>query len=464
MMEIKNPYTGIAYGALHETSLDQIDDLLKVAHKARYEIDGNARACILNQFAERLLADKELKEICARTITDESGLALKDTLYEVERVIQTAKAAALVAQRIEKDTTHRYVIGQSSEGNPKLTVITEPLDLVVGITPFNHPMNQVAHKVFPAIAAGASIVLKPSEKTPLSALLLRKLLTEAGLPENLFTVVINHNIPETVRLLVTHPLVDLVSFTGSRDVGISIAQTMALGNNALKRFIPELGGSSAFIVDTDADISLAATLAVKGCFKNSGQRCTSIRRIIALQPIADEFAKKFIEETKKLTYGDPYNPSTDMGTLINEEAARRVETRVAASLRDGAKLLLGHKRNGALYTPTILDHVSPNSQLVRHETFGPVGPIIRARDLDHALVLANDTDYALAGAIVTRNRETAMRAARALVVGQFSWNGIPGHRTEAAPFGGFRGSGNGQKEGAVLAAESMRRVRTLYEH
>ena len=294
MMEIKNPYTGASCGAIQETPLEKIEGVLVAAHRARYKIDGQGRARILRTFAERLAADKNLRELCAKTITDESGLSQKDTLHEVERVIQTAKAAALVAEHIDDDTTEKYLTAKPAVSTgAKLRVITEPLDLVVGITPFNHPMNQVAHKVFPAIAAGASIVLKPSEKTPLSAILLRTLLMDAGLPENLFTVVINSNVPETVRRLVTSPLVDLVSFTGSIAVGVSIAEIMTMGGNALKRFIPELGGLSAFIIHTDADVPLAATLAVKGCFKNSGQRCTSIRRIIALEPIADEFAQQF---------------------------------------------------------------------------------------------------------------------------------------------------------------------------
>src|SRR3989344_4877217 len=216
MMEIKNPYPGASGGAIQETPLEKIEGVLVAAHRARYKIDGQGRARILRTFAERLAADKNLRELCAKTITDESGLSQKDTLHEVERVIQTAKAAALVAEHIDDDTTEKYLTAKPAVSTgAKLRVITEPLDLVVGITPFNHPMNQVAHKVFPAIAAGASIVLKPSEKTPLSAILLRTLLMDAGLPANLFTVVINSNVPETVRRLVTSPLVDLVSFTGS---------------------------------------------------------------------------------------------------------------------------------------------------------------------------------------------------------------------------------------------------------
>ena len=183
-----------------------------------------------------------------------------------------------------------------------------------------------------------------------------------------------------------------------------------------------------------------------------------------LKNIADEFIKKFVANTEKIKYGDPYDLGTDMGTVINEEAATRIQDRVKKAIQDGAKLLYGNKREGALYSPTILDNVSVSSELVDCETFGPVAPIIRARDLDEALQIAKNTKYALAGAIATKSRDTAKRVADALIVGQFSWNGIPGYRTEAAPFGGFKHSGNGEKEGIVLATRAMRKIRTFYEH
>ncbi|HEY4477421.1 MAG TPA: aldehyde dehydrogenase family protein [Candidatus Paceibacterota bacterium] len=454
MIEIHNPYTQKSVGAIEETDINEIERVLKTAHSQKYALAANERAGVLQRTANLLQANKEKY---ARTITDESGLCLKDTLYEIDRVTSAARYAAIVAEKIEHDTTPEYILDDKQD--PKLTVITEPLDLAVGITPFNHPMNQVAHKVFPAVAAGTPIIIKPSEKTPLSAILLKNILEEAGLPKNLFIIVINKDIEKLVGMLVTSALVDIVSFTGSYDVGNKIAKM-----TGLKKFIPELGGSSAFIINDDTDLELAAKLAVKGCFGNSGQRCTAIRRIIVLKNIADEFIKKFVANTEKIKYGDPYDQATDMGTVINEEAATRIQDRVEKAVRDGAKLLYGHKRTGALYSPTILDNVSVSSELVSCETFGPVAPIIRAKDLDEAIQIAKNTNYALAGAIATKSRDKAKRVADTLVVGQFSWNGIPGYRTEAAPFGGFKHSGNGEKEGIVLATRAMRRIRTFYEH
>ena len=454
MIEVQNPYTKKIVGAAEETNLNEIEQILTAAHNTKYTLSVKERAGILARAADLLQTNKEKY---AHTITDESGLCLKDTLYEIDRVTSAARYAAIAAERIERDTTPEYILDDKQ--GPKLTVITEPLDLAVGITPFNHPMNQVAHKVFPAVAAGTPIIIKPSEKTPLSAILLKNILEEAGLPKNLFIIVINKEIEKLVGMLVTSTLVDVVSFTGSYDVGNKIAAM-----TGLKKFIPELGGSSAFIVNDDADLELAAKLAVKGCFGNSGQRCTAIRRIIVLKNIADEFIKKFVANTEKIKYGDPYDLGTDMGTVINEEAATRIQDRVKKAIQDGAKLLYGNKREGALYSPTILDNVSVSSELVDCETFGPVAPIIRARDLDEALQIAKNTKYALAGAIATKSRDTAKRVADALIVGQFSWNGIPGYRTEAAPFGGFKHSGNGEKEGIVLATRAMRKIRTFYEH
>jgi phosphonoacetaldehyde dehydrogenase len=458
-MEIKNPFTNKVVGHVEETSLDNIESILDKAHAAKYQESGSERAAILLRFADIL---ESKKDECAKVITDESGLSLKHTKYEVERVANAARYAAQVASRIDDDQTHRYIL--DSKPGPKLSVISEPIDLVIGITPFNHPMNQVGHKVFPAIAAGASIVLKPTKKTPLSALKLRELLSEAGLPEDIFKIVINQNTQGLVRRLITHPKVDLVSFTGSHEVGFEIAQTMAVGGNALKKYVPELGGSSAFIVNDDADLACAAELAVKGCFGNSGQRCTAIRRIIVLDSVANEFTKRLVNLAKEIKHGDPYDTDIDMGTVIDESAAKLIESRVNSAISDGASLLLGNKRDGALYSPTILENVSASSELVTLETFGPVAPIIRVANIDEAISIAKNTDYALAGAIATKNGKLAERVANELVVGQFNWNGIPGYRTEAAPFGGFKHSGSGEKEGIICATEGMRRLRTFYEH
>jgi aldehyde dehydrogenase (NAD+) len=264
--------------------------------------------------------------------------------------------------------------------------------------------------------------------------------------------------------MITSPLVDMVTFTGGLEAGLDIARKMADSGNILKKYVSELGGCSALIVNDDADIERSARETLKGCFKNSGQRCTAIRMIIVIKSVAEIFVKRLVGEVEKLKYGDPYDETVDMGTVISEEAAIVLEERVSNAIKDGADLLLGNKRDGALYSPTVLDNVNIDSELVSNETFGPIAPIIRVENLDEAISFAKKTGYRLAGAVMTKKREIAEKVSNELIVGQFSWNGFPSYRTEAAPFGGFKNSGNGEKEGAILAAYGMRRIRTFYEH
>jgi aldehyde dehydrogenase (NAD+) len=225
-----------------------------------------------------------------------------------------------------------------------------------------------------------------------------------------------------------------------------------------------LGGCSPLIVCKDADIDKAVELALYGCFKNSGQRCTAIRRVIVDQAVAESFVEKIMHLVKSIKYGNPLEESVDMGTVIDEQAARTIKQRIDWAISSGAKLLYGGRRNGALMAPTILDNVDLSMNLVSKETFGPVCSIIRVNDFEEALSIAGKTNYKLAGSIVTTDKEKAERASNELKVGQFSFNGPPGYRTEVAPFGGFGYSGNGEKEGVLLAAKGMRRTRTFYKH
>ncbi len=458
--DVINPYTQKVVGSVPISTSEQIEEALRLSHETRSELRAEERVSLLEKTA--LLLRKRKKEF-AELITHESGLCLKDTLHEVDRVADVALFAAKVAESIEKDTTANYIFG-SQEGRPKLKVITEPFDLVVAITPFNHPLNQVAHKVFPAVAAGTCVVLKPSEKTPLSAIKLGELLLEVGLEKNNVNIVTGIPASAIVDQMVTSPRVDMVTFTGGLQVGLYIKKKMVNSYNTLKRYVPELGGCSSLIVHEDADIVQSVKVAASGCFRNSGQRCTAIRRVIVHESISDQFCEMIAEEAQNIRYGSPYNMETDMGTVISEQAAEMIEKRVNDAICDGAKLIVGNIRKDALYSPTVLDKVNINSELVSEETFGPVCPIIRVRDIDEAIKLANRTNYRLAGAIMTQSREVAEKVSNALIVGQFNWNNTPSYRTESAPFGGFKDSGNGEKEGVVLSTQGMRRIRTFYEH
>jgi acyl-CoA reductase-like NAD-dependent aldehyde dehydrogenase len=404
---VTNPYTGKEVGRAAIATTAQIVEALNGAYAARPNLGGGARAAILESVAQHY---QENLDEAASLITDESGLCLKDARYEVRRAMIALRYAAHQARILDsEDLTVPYQL-QGEDVAAELQVMAEPVDLAVAITPFNHPLNQVVHKIAPAIAAGACVVLKPSEKAPLSAIHLADVLIEAGLPPHMLNVVTGLPPATIVSTLVTHPGVQLVAFTGSVEVGKAITRVMAEGGNELVRYIPELGGNSAFVIMEDADLSHAADIAL-GAFDNSGQRCTSIKRILLHGDVADEFIELFLERVEKLKCGDPYDPEMDLGTVIDEEAAIRIEKRVDAAIQSGACLLMGHERLGALYPPTVLDCVTPEMELVRCETFGPVAPIIRIDSLDGAIKIVCAGRYRLAGAIATASEETARRYA-----------------------------------------------------
>jgi aldehyde dehydrogenase (NAD+) len=466
VLDVRNPYTGKTVGYVPIASKKDIERALTLAQQAK-PLPYDERASFLRHIATALVAKKEL---FSRLIVDETGLSFKDASHEVERAIGTARTATSIVERPMRtyDITLPYLASNVPPKKPILNVIKEPIGLAVAITPFNHPINLVGHDVFSAIAAGVPLVLKPSPRTPLTALAFGKLLHEIGLPPNLLNIIVDdgEHTAETVADLVMFPGTELVLFTGSVPAGFSLARLIAKRENPLIRFIPECGGLSPFIVCEDADLDLAAELAVKGCFDHSGQRCTAIRKIIVMKKVADEFLKRFVKKTGELRWGNPYDITNDMGTVIDETAAIMMRFHVDAALKQGATLCFGHHDypdHPALIAPTILDHIDLQMPLVMRETFGPIAPLIRATTLSEALELAQ-SPYKLAGAIVTASATAAYMAAEELSVGQFSWNGVPGYRTEAAPFGGFGWSGNGSKRGVVETMEAMLNKRTFYEH
>lgn len=459
MFDIVNPYNSEIVGNAVDSNDQDISEAIQKSYDFQCELSALERANILLKTANYF--DQHKLEL-AKLITLESGLSLKDTEYEIGRVINCARYSAKVCYLVERDTTTDFIL--DSDNVPILQVVTEPLDLVVGITPFNHPMNQVAHKIFPSIASGTPIVVKPSGKTPLSAIRLVEILIENGLPANMVNLVIGKDASKILNTILSFSGVDMLTFTGGLSVGLDIQKAMIMNGHALKRYVPELGGCSSLIICSDANLDLAANIVINGCFKNSGQRCTAIRRVIVDQSVAVRFIEKLLTLVKLIIYGDPLDHNVDMGTVIDEDSAIRIEKRINSAITAGAKLLYGGDRVGALLSPTVLDYVDLSMELVVEETFGPVCPIIRSNNFSEALLFAKQTNYRLAGAIVTEDKVKAIHASQELKVGQFNINGPPGYRTEAAPFGGFGDSGNGEKEGVILAAYGMRRTRTIYEH
>jgi aldehyde dehydrogenase (NAD+) len=344
----------------------------------------------------------------------------------------------------------------SPQGKPrKIFALREPLSCAVCITPFNHPLNQVAHKLAPAIAAGTPVILKPSEKTPLTAIRFAQLLYESGLPGPMLSVLLGPT-AEVAEPLVQDPRIDIVSFTGSVGVGKRIAATAGY-----KRLVLELGGNDPLIVLDDADLDLAVALAAEGSYRNSGQRCTAVKRILVQKTMASEFTQRLVEKTKEYICSDPLDEATRIGTVIDEPAAIYLETVLDEAVGSGAKVLIGGLRKGALFQPTVLKDVPRDCRMVRCESFGPLAPVITVSDLDDAVALANSTEYGLSSGVVTRSLDKAIACVKRLRCGTVNINEVPGYRIESSPFGGIKDSGLGIKEGVIEAIKGFSFVKTF---
>jgi aldehyde dehydrogenase (NAD+) len=449
-IEVRYPYTGELIATVPKATVEDVRTAFKTARKFKSPLTRYDRYKILMRAGE-IIAGR-VPEI-ARLITLESGLCLKDTTYEVGRasdVLLFAANQALVddGQVFSCDLTHH---GKSR----KVYTLREPLlGVISAITPFNHPLNQVIHKVAPAVATNNRIVLKPSEKTPLAAYVLADALYEAGLPPEMLSV-LTGDPREIADELLTNEHVDLVTFTGGVPIGKYIA-----AKAVYKRQVLELGGNDPIIVMDDADIEEAATLAAAGSYKNSGQRCTAVKRMLVHERVADEFVEKLVAKTRAVKYGDPLDPATDMGTVIDEPAAKDFEARVNDAIAHGAQLLVGNQRRGALYAPTVIDRVQPQMNVVKTETFGPVSPVIRFRDIDEAISISNGTAYGLSSAVCTNRLDDITRFVRELNVGTVNVREVPGYRLELTPFGGIKDSGLGYKEGVQEAMKSFTNTKT----
>lgn len=299
------------------------------------------------------------------------------------------------------------------------------------------------------------MILKPSEKTPLTALRFAELLYDAGLPGPMLSVLLGPT-AEVAEPLVRDSRVELVTFTGSVAVGKRIAETAGY-----KRLVLELGGNDPLIVLADADLDLAVHLAAEGSYRNSGQRCTAVKRILVQENVADEFAQRLAKKTEGYPCGNPMDEATRVGTVIDEPAAIYLETVLQEALAAGAKLLIGGERKGALFEPTVIQNVPRNVRMVTCESFGPLAPIINVKDLDDAITVANSTPYGLSSGVVTNSLDEAIKAVKQLRCGTVNVNEVPGYRIESSPFGGIKESGLGIKEGVVEAIKSMTTVKTF---
>jgi aldehyde dehydrogenase (NAD+) len=447
---VRSPYTGLEVGRVVGASRTEVEAAVEAARAFQHTPTRYERWRILDQARAAL---ETQREDFARLITSESGLALRETRYEVGRALEVLRCAAQEALR---DDGQIFSADISPQGKArKIFTTREPLTCAVAITPFNHPLNQVAHKVAPAIAAGTPLILKPSEKTPLTAFKFAELLYAAGLPGPMLSVLLGPT-SEVAETLVSHPAVELVAFTGSVAVGKKIA-----ANAGYKKLVLELGGNDPLIVLNDADLELAVTLAAEGSYRNSGQRCTAVKRILVEEQIAAEFTRRLVEKTKEYRCGDPMDENTKVGTVIDEASAIQLEAVVQEAVAGGAKVLIGGGRRGAAMEPTVIVDAPRDCRMVVCESFGPLAPILKVRDLEDALAVANATAYGLSSGVVTTNLQSAIKAIKTLRCGTVNINEVPGFRTENSPFGGIKDSGLGVKEGVIEAIKAFSYVKTF---
>ena len=450
-IDVFNPFNGEKVGSVPRASKVQVDQTMEIAMNFQPKLTRYERQQVLSKTAELLVSRRdEISDL----ITAESGLSKKDSLYEVGRAFDVF---SLTGQLCILDDGQIFSCDLTPHGQKrKIFTQREPLQGVISaITPFNHPLNMVAHKIAPSIATNNRMVCKPTEKTPLTALLLADVLVEAGMPPEMFQVVTG--LPEDVGdAMITHPHIDLVTFTGSVAVGKYIAEKAGY-----RRTVLELGGNAPLIIMEDADLERASSLAVAGATKNSGQRCTAVKRILVEESVADALVEKIVQKASILKCGDPSDPKSDIGTVIDEASAILFERRVNEAVSLGAKKLYGKQRDGALFPPTVVDHVPWDCELVMEETFGPAIPIIRVKDIEEAIRVANGTNFGLSSGVCTNRLDDITRFINELNHGTVNIWEVPGYRIEMSPFGGIKDSGLGYKEGVIEAMKSFTNLKTF---
>ncbi|WP_373503788.1 phosphonoacetaldehyde dehydrogenase [Aestuariivirga sp.] len=453
VVPVHYPYTNEIIGTVPAGRAEHAAQAFAIARNYKPKLTRYERQQILFRTAELIRSRKdELSDL----ITLELGLSKKDSLYEVGRAYDVY---SLAGQLCILDDGQIFSCDLTPQGKPrKIFTKREPVGVISAITPFNHPLNMVSHKVAPAIATNNCVVCKPTELTPLTAIALADILYEAGLPPEMFQVVTGW--PDEIGdEMVTNANIDIVTFTGGVRVGKIIA-----AKAGYKRAALELGGNDPLIILddlSDSDLDKAAELAAAGATRNSGQRCTAVKRILVQERVADRFVEKVLAKAKAIKFGDPMNPDTDLGTVVHEEAARIFEARVYKAVEQGAKVLYDPGRKGAVLPPITVDFVPHQSDLVFEETFGPIVPIVRVPNDDAEVIrISNSTPFGLSSGVCTNNLSRITRFVEDLNVGTVNIWEVPGYRIEMSPFGGIKDSGNGVKEGVMEAMKFFTNVKT----
>jgi len=454
VIEVRNPWDSSLVGTVPAGTAAQVAEAFDIAARYTPTLTRHDRQKILLRTAELIAAQREP---LSALITAELGISRADARYEVGRAVDVW---TLAGQLMIHEDGQIFDCDITPQGKPrKIFTTREPLTAISAITPFNHPLNMVSHKIAPAIATNNCVVLKPTELTPLTALALADILYEADLPPQMLSVVTGW--PQEIGPeMVGNPHAELVTFTGGVATGKLIA-----AQAGYRRTVLELGGNDPLIVLNDLsddDLALAADLAVTGATKNSGQRCTAVKRILVQESVADRFLPLVLDRAKAIRFGDPSDEATQLGCVVLEEAAALFESRALQAAEDGAEIHYHPERRGALLPPIVLDRVNPASELVAQETFGPVIPIIRTPDDDAAtMAISNGTPFGLSSGVCTNDFRRMQRFIRGLKVGTVNIWEVPGYRIEMSPFGGIKDSGNGTKEGVIEAMKSFTTIKTF---
>jgi acyl-CoA reductase-like NAD-dependent aldehyde dehydrogenase len=446
---VRSPYSGEVVGRVARAGAAQARQALDAAERAMAEpLPTHRRAEILDRTAE-LLAERQ--DEVARTISDEAGKPMKAARVEAQRAVSTFTIAAAAARTLAGDVIPMDA-SQAGEGKLAFT-IRRPIGIVGAISPFNFPLNLVAHKVAPALAAGCSVVLKPAGQTPLSALLLAELEQEAGLPDGWLNVLVGPA-SEIGDVLVEDERVAMITFTGSGDVGWGLRERAAR-----KKVSLELGNATPVLVEADADIESAATKLAANAFSFAGQSCISVQRIYVRREVYDDFVARFIPKVEALVVGDPADEETDVGPVIDEDAKERIAAWIAEAKEQGAAELVGGEENGHL-RPTVLADVTPEMKVACEEVFGPVCTVSAYGSLAEGIELANSTRYGLQAGIFTGSVESALAAAQGLEFGGVTVNEAPTFRADQMPYGGVKASGN-TREGPPYTIREMTEERLV---
>jgi acyl-CoA reductase-like NAD-dependent aldehyde dehydrogenase len=448
---VHEPFTGKVLAEVFQASETDAEAAIQStanAAKAMGALPAHSRYHLLQRIAGSLY---DRREEFARLMTAEAGKPIADARREVTRAVQTFTIAAEEAKRIGGEV---IPLDWTPGTDSHVGILRRfPLGPILGITPFNFPLNLVAHKVAPALAAGNPILIKPAPQTPLTALLLGEVALEAGLAPGGLNVLPCAN--DVAERLVVDPRFKLLSFTGSAPVGWRLKE-----KSGKKKVVLELGGNAGVIIEPDADLDYAAQRCATGGFGFAGQTCISVQRILVHHSIADLFTTKLLLQVARLRGGDPSDEGTVVGPLIDQKAADRVEQWIAEAVSQGARVLLGGKRMGSVVEATVLSNVTPTMKVPCEEVFGPVVTVTPYRRFEEAIELLNGSEYGLQAGVFTQDVNKVFHAFRHLEVGAVLANEIPTFRADHMPYGGVKDSGLG-REGLRDAIEEMTEPRFL---